>query len=206
MDAAIEALLAELEAREAKEREIQRGLSHEENLVARERFLISVGREAGAFLNILVKAVQARLILELGTSYGYSTVWLAEAARATGGKVISLDVAPHKQGFARESLARVGLDGFAEFKAGDALEVLPALPGPFDFVLVDLWKDLYVPCFDRFYPKLKKGALVVADNMLMPAWSREDAERYRAHVRAHQGIESVLLPVGHGLELSLYTG
>lgn len=206
MDAAIEALLAELEAREAKEREIQRGLTHEENMVARERFLISVGREAGAFLNLLVKAVQARLILELGTSYGYSTIWLADAARATGGKVISLDIAPAKQRFARESLARVGLDGFAEFIAGDALQVLPTLAGPFDFVLVDLWKDLYVPSFDRFYPKLKKGALIVADNMLMPAWSRDDAARYRAHVRAQKDIESVLLPVGSGLELSLFAG
>ena len=172
----------------------------------RDDFLIPVGRETGTVLNILIKAAQAKRILELGTSYGYSAVWLAEAARATGGKVVSLDVEPKKQRFAREMLAGVGLAEFVEFKAGDALKILPALSGPFDFVLVDLWKDLYMPCFDLFYPKLAKGAFIAADNMLMPEYARRDAEKYRKHVRAQPQIESILLPIGSGIELSRFTG
>jgi predicted O-methyltransferase YrrM len=206
MDPAVEALLAEYEAREATEREIQRSLTKEEILVQRENFLISVGRETGMLLNILAKAAQARTILELGTSYGYSTIWLAEAARATGGKVISLDKAPRKQADARLALARAGLADFVEFKAGDALEIIPAMDGPFDFVLVDLWKDLYVPCFDLFLPKLKPGAFIAADNMIMPEYWRTDAEAYRAHVCAQPKIESILLPIGSGVELSRFTG
>lgn len=206
MDPAVEALLAEYEAREATERQVRRDLTKEEMMAQREDFLISVGRNTGILLNILVKAAQAQTILELGTSFGYSTIWLAEAARATGGKVVSLDKAPKKQQYARAALSRAGLADFVEFKAGDALEILPAMSGPFDFVLVDLWKDLYVPCFDLFYPKLKPGAFIAADNMIMPEYWRTDAEAYRAHVRAQANIESILLPIGSGVELSRFTG
>ena len=92
-----------------------------------------------------------------------------------------------------------------EFKLGDARESIAALAGPFDFVLLDLWKDLYIPCFDLFYPKLGAGAMVVADNMIFPEFSRTDAETYRKHVRANADILSVLLAVGSGIELSRCT-
>ena len=70
------------------------------------------------------------------------------------GKVISVDVHAGKQEYARTPLSRAGLAEFAEFKLGDARKAIAALPGPIDFVLLDLWKDLYSPCFDPFYPKL----------------------------------------------------
>ncbi len=92
-----------------------------------------------------------------------------------------------------------------EFKLGDARESIAALSGPFDFVLLDLWKDLYIPCFDLFYPKLGSGAMIVADNMLFPEFSRADAAEYRNHVRAKTDVQSVLLPVGSGIELSRCT-
>jgi predicted O-methyltransferase YrrM len=85
---------------------------------------------------------------------------------------------------------------------GNALETLKTLSGPIDFVLVDLWKDLYIPCFDLFLPKLAPGAMVLADNMIEPVMARADAEAYRAHVRASGRFDSVLLPVGSGIELS----
>jgi predicted O-methyltransferase YrrM len=72
-------------------------------------------------------------------------------------------------------------------------------------VLLDLWKDLYIPCFDLFYPKLGSGALVVADNMIFPEFSRKEAADYRRHVRAKADLESVLLPVGSGIEVSRCT-
>ncbi|MEI9965439.1 MAG: class I SAM-dependent methyltransferase [Caulobacteraceae bacterium] len=105
--------------------------------------LLSVGRTGGMLLNLLVREARSQRILELGTSYGYSAVWLAEAARATGGRIISLDVAAYKQAEAAKSLAEAGLDGLVEFQAGDALEIIPRLEGTFDFVFMDIWKDLY---------------------------------------------------------------
>ena len=71
-------------------------------------------------------------------------------------------------------------------------------------MLLDLWKDLYIPSFDLIHPKLADGALVVADNMLHPERARPDANRYRARVREAGGMTTVLLPVGHGIELSRY--
>ena len=76
------------------------------------------------------------------------------------------------------------------------------LAGPFDFVLLDLWKELYVPCFELFADKLSHGSIVVADNMLFPDAARAHADAYRERVRASGRFDSVLLPVGSGIELS----
>ena len=95
-----------------------------------------------------------------------------------------------------------GLAGHIDFKVGDALQMIAELPTGIDFVLVDLWKDLYVPCLEAFYPKLNPGAIIVADNMLRPG--DEEVKRYGRAVRARPGITSVLLPVGSGIEISRF--
>jgi predicted O-methyltransferase YrrM len=204
MDAAILEVLAEYEKRGAEEhkRQLQDGL--EKWLDQRDEFLISVGPATGQLLNILAKSIRAKTVVELGTSYGYSTVWLAEAVRANGGKLISLDKADYKQAYAMERIARAGLTAYVEFRLGDALETLTTLKGPFDFVLVDLWKELYVPCLELFYPKLAPGAFIAADNMIYPDVYRESALEYRKLVRSKPKIDSVLLPVGSGVELSRF--
>ena len=152
-----------------------------------DELLLSVGREAGTLLYLLATGEQSRRILELGTSYGYSTVWLAAAARATGGKVLSLELREYKIEHARQALTRAGLSSRVEFHAGDCLETLKHLPGPFDLVLLDVWKDLYLPCFELVHPKLASGGVICADNMLIPENVRPQAEAYRARVRAEIG-------------------
>jgi len=204
MDAAIATVLAEYEKRGAEEHKLQRRGTMDEWLERRDEFLIAVGPATGQLLNILAKSLKAKTILELGTSYGYSTVWLAEAARATGGKLVTLDKAAYKHDYARTMLAKAGLSAHVEFRLGDARETIKSLAGPFDFVLVDLWKDLYIECLDLFYPKLSPGAFIAADNMILPENYREDALKYRKHVRSKPKIDSVLLPVGSGVELSRY--
>jgi predicted O-methyltransferase YrrM len=165
-------------------------------------FLISVGPATGRMMHLLATGAKAKNILELGASYGYSTIWLADAARETGGKVHSLELSQRKVDYAREQLARASLSGFVEFHVGSALDTLPRLAGPFHFVLLDLWKDLYKPCFELFHPKLAPGALICADNMLFPEFSRPDAMAYQALVRTKSDMDSVLLPIGSGVELS----
>jgi len=103
-------------------------------------------------------------------------------------------------------LEKAGLLKFVEFKNGDALEVLEGLAEPIDFVLLDLWKRFYIPCFDLAYPKLADGAMIAADNMRYPASVRETADAYRAHVKRHDKMDSVLLSVGSGIELSRFNG
>lgn len=202
MDSRVESLLAEYHARAAAEHKLMSALPMAEGMGRRDEFLLHVGPNTATLLNLLAKESKAKRILELGTSYGYSTVWLAEAARENGGKVTTLELSTEKSESARAALAKAGLDVYVDFKVGDALQILKELHGPFDFVLVDLWKNLYVPCFDLFLPKLAPGALIVADNMLEPPMARADAETYRAHVRESGRFDSILLPVGSGIELS----
>jgi predicted O-methyltransferase YrrM len=162
----------------------------------------AVGPETGRLLNILAKSLRAPTILELGTSFGYSGVWLAEAARASGGRLITMELHDYKSAYAREMIGRAGLAGSVEFKVGDAVQLIAELQVKPDFVLVDLWKDLYTPCLEAFYPKLNPGAIIVADNMLRPV--TEDVKTYSRAVRAKLGVTSVLLPVGSGLEVSRF--
>ncbi len=202
MDERVCAVLAEYHQRIASESALMAsGWITDER---RDKLLLPVGPETGRLMNLLVKAGRARNIVEVGTSYGYSTVWLAEAARAIGGRVITLDLARYKQDYARSMLERAGLAPYVEFRTGDALALLAQMAEPIEFVLIDLWKDLYVACFELLIPRLAVGAMIVADNMLQPEISRPAATAYRARVRRQPGVESVMLAVGSGVYLSRY--
>jgi predicted O-methyltransferase YrrM len=168
----------------------------------RDQVLLAVGPDTGKLLNILVRSLKAPHILELGTSYGYSGIWLAEAAQATGGRLTTLELQDYKTAYARDMAMKAGLDGCIDFKVGDALQLIAGLPSGLDFVLVDLWKDLYEPCLDAFYPKLNPGAIIVADNMIRPGG--EGVKRYGRAVRAKPGMTSIMVPVGSGLEISRF--
>jgi predicted O-methyltransferase YrrM len=203
-NSAFREVIEEYEQRAAREQQLFESLTLAEAMQRRDEMLLTVGRAAALFLDMLIREAGAKRILEVGSSYGYSTHWLADGARAVGGHVISLELQAPKTEYARARLQRTGLADFVEFRIGDALASLAALPGPFDLVLIDLWKDLYVPVFDLLHPKLAPGAIVVADNMLYPPSVRADAEAYRARVRAAAGMSSVLLTIGNGLEVSRY--
>jgi predicted O-methyltransferase YrrM len=200
LDPVIERVLADFERR--AEDEQRRTMAPGAPGTDLDDLLLSVGREAGMLLYLLATGGQSRRILELGSSYGYSTVWLGAAARATGGKVLSLELKDFKIEHARQALTRAGLSSRVEFHMGDCLESLTTLSGPFDFVLLDVWKDLYVPCFELVHPKLAPGAIVCADNMLLPETVRPQAESYRKRVRAAGDMDSVLVDVGNGIEIS----
>lgn len=205
MDPAVQLVLADYDRRAADEmRLMQSDMAAFERRI--DEMLIHVGPDTGRLLHLLATGAKARTILELGTSYGYSTIWLADAARATGGIVHSLELSQAKVDYAREQLERAGLAAYVAFHVGSALDTLPRLAGPFDFVLVDLWKDLYVPCFELIHPKLAAGALVAADNMLFPPSVRGEAAAYQALVRAKGDMDSLLLTVGSGVEVSRRRG
>jgi predicted O-methyltransferase YrrM len=197
VDPVIERVLADFERR--AEDEQRRTLTPGTNL---DELLLSVGRDVGMLLYLLATGGQARRILELGSSYGYSTVWLAAAARVTGGKVVSLELKEFKIEQARQALTRAGLSTRVEFHVGDCLDSLKTLTGPFDFVLLDVWKDIYLPCFELVHPKLASGGVIIADNMLLPQAVRPQAEAYRARVRQAGDMDSVLLDIGNGIEVS----
>ncbi len=205
MDDKVSAVLAVYHARIGKERLLRQQLSDQQwRAEMRDNALLAVGPESGQLINILARSLPAPHILELGTSFGYSGIWLAEAARASGGRVTTVELDRRKSDHARNMATQAGLAEHIDFRVGDALDVIASLPRGIDFVLVDLWKDLYTPCLEAFHPKLNPGAIVVADNMLRPGG--EDVRRYGRAIRAMPGMTSVLLPVGTGLEVSRFEG
>jgi predicted O-methyltransferase YrrM len=205
LDPAVVAVLEQYQQRIEAERPIMRRAAEEGRFgEIIDDMLLPVGQESGRLINILAKSLKAPRILELGTSFGYSGIWLAEAARASGGRLVTMELSEKKSAYAREMSKKAGLDAFVDFRVGDAVKMIEELPRGIDFVLVDLWKGLYLPCLEAFYPKLTPGAIVVSDNMIEPASEHEAVMRYQHAVRAKPKMTSILVPVGSGLEISRY--
>lgn len=202
MNSELKAVCAEYEERWDQQMADIQAILADGGIPERDNLLMPIGPEAGALVHALITGTGCRTILELGTSFGYSALWLADAARQTGGSVVSVDMSAEKQRYAQSQLERLGLEGFVQFIEGDAVEIIKRENKSYDFVLLDLFAGAYIPAFDALLPSLPDGALIVADNMLFPDFSREEAEAYQAYVRSLPGIEAVLLDIGCGIDLA----
>jgi predicted O-methyltransferase YrrM len=151
------------------------------------------------FISALAAGIGAKRLLEIGGSSGISTIALAAAARETGGRLVSIEIDPTRQTESRETIQRLGLADHVEFILADAAVVLPGYTEPFDFALIDCEKHDYIRFFDMI--PAGPGTVVVADNILSHGLTD-----YSAHVRSRGGLESVTLPIGKGLEVSVYAG
>jgi predicted O-methyltransferase YrrM len=200
MDDRIQAVLDAYHERMRREQQERREGRAPETWQA--RHMLSVGPDTGQLINVLARSLEAPNILELGTSYGYSGIWLGAAARETGGRLTTMELHDDKAAHARAMAEKAGLADHIDFRVGDAVEMIGDLDFGIDFVLLDLWKDMYLPCLEAFYPKLNPGAIIVADNILYPGG--DNVRRYVEAVRARPGMRSLLLPVGTGLEVSRY--
>ncbi len=114
-----------------------------------------------------------------------------------------MDLVDYKQTHAREQMTKAGLADVVDFRLDDAVVLIADDPGPFDLVLLDIWKDLYLPCFEALYPKLGDEGIIAADNMIYPAAARESVRKYRAAVAGKPDLQTTLLPIGQGVELSV---
>jgi predicted O-methyltransferase YrrM len=162
---------------------------------------IPVDRDQVHMLYITARAIRAKTIVEFGTSFGISTIYLAAAARANNGRVIGTELEPAKVKAARENVADAGLQQFVDIREGDAMKTLANIDAPVDFVLLDGWKDIYVPMIEMLAPKMRSGAVVLADNIFT------FKKTLRPYVQRMQdrsnGFASVTLPLGHGMEYSV---
>jgi len=162
---------------------------------------IPISREQGRFLYLTAVAMGARRIVEFGTSFGVSTIYAAAAARDTGGRVIGSELEPSKHERALANLAEAGLADVVEVRLGDAMETLRGVPAPIDLVLLDGWKDLYLPVLQLLEPKLRPGSVVLADNIKT---FRRSLAPYVEYVQSgRQGFRSVTLPLKDGFEFSV---
>ena len=167
---------------------------------ARPRRMLNVTRDTGRLLWILAGAVRAARILEVGTSNAFSTIWLADAARAIGGRVTTLEVNPDKIARARGNLASACLESVVDVVEGPAAESLARLPGPFDLVFLDADRPSYLTYLELVVPRLRPGGLLVADNVTSHASELAD---FLARVKSHPQLFSVTVPIGNGEEIAL---
>lgn len=142
---------------------------------AKGREFLSVPRKDGQLLNLLVKATQAQSVLELGTSHGYSTIWISLALEETGGKLTTVELLPERVTLAKERLAAAGLAHRVVFKQGDAHEIVPTLDGPFDFVFCDADKEGQADYFKKLHPKkLQPGGMIAVHNAIRSRGAMRD--------------------------------
>jgi predicted O-methyltransferase YrrM len=162
-----------------------------------------VSREGGNLLYSLVRAIRPATIVEFGTSFAISTIFLAAAVADNGaGTVISTELNGDKIAAARANLRETGLDGHVTILEGDALKTLAGVAGPIGFALLDGWKNLCLPVLQLIESKLVPGAIVIGDDSHFPSMrSYLDFVREPAN-----GYVSVAFPVEDGMEISCWTG
>jgi predicted O-methyltransferase YrrM len=174
-------------------------------LVAKGHF--GVFPTVGNLLYLTARAIDARHAVEFGTSCGISAIYLAAAMRDNGGRFIGSEIEPSKVAVARHNLAGAGLSDFADVREGDALKTFRDLAAPVDLVLIDGDKDLYLPVLEILKPKLRKGSVIVADNIRHPFIVRKTMARYVAYMHdARNGFRSTTLPIGAWIEYSVFEG
>ncbi len=163
---------------------------------------IPISPDQGRFAYITARSIEAQRIVEFGTSFGISTIYLAAAVRDNGGElVIGSEIEPSKVEIANANIESAGLQNYVNIRKGDAQETLRDPGGTVDMVLLDGWKNLYLPIIKMLTPHLRKGAVVLADNVLN---LKKALGPYVAHMQdSHNGFFSVTLPIGHGMEYSV---
>lgn len=179
-------------------------LEHE----ARERDIPIIGPYAGRFLFLLVRLTRAKRIVEIGTAIGYSTIWLARAC--PGGRVVTIEYDAQRAHQARRNIAEAGLSRRVRVLVGDGIDLLPTLRGKFDFLFLDAEKHQYKTLLDLALPKLKKGALIVTDNVLWsgrvaqpnPDETTQAIREFNRYIHTHAALETVIVPLRDGIALS----
>jgi predicted O-methyltransferase YrrM len=162
---------------------------------------MSVFRVDGQVLNLLVKATRARSVLELGTSQGYSALWLALALEESGGHLTTVDQRPERIELARQNLGRAGLLHRVTFRDGDAHHLLALIDGPFDFVFLDADKGGNFDYFQKLYPKkLLAGGLLVARKAIS---MRDAMKQYLQALEQHPAFDAVILNLPTGDNFSV---
>jgi len=166
-------------------------------------FYIPISAEAGRLLYALTRASRPDTVVEFGTSFGISTIYLAAAVTDNGtGRVLTTELSSTKVKAAQSNLAEAGVDGPVTILAGDARQTLADLAGPIGLVLLDGWKDLCLPVLRLLEPKLAPGALVAADDI-----DHAGMAGYLDYVRdPANGYVTVAFPVEDGMEISSWTG
>jgi predicted O-methyltransferase YrrM len=170
--------------------------------VDRNQRYLNIDRDDGRLLRIHVQSMNAQNVVELGTSTGYSTLWMALGLRATGGRITTYEIDPERASMARGNFKRAGLDDRIAIVLGDAHMEVKKQTGPIDLVFIDADKDGYVLYLKALLPLVRPGGLIIADNMIRPA---PDPAFVRA-ITTDPALDTVFLSTSTGMALSVKKG
>jgi predicted O-methyltransferase YrrM len=162
---------------------------------------LAVSEEDGRFLRLMIASSGAKRALEIGGASGYSAIWMGMALRETGGTLVTIEYDPVRAKELAANIKRAGLTGTVEVLSGDAFEQIPRIQGTFDFVFLDAWKRDYKRFFDLVYPRLDKGGLFVAHNVVN---KRDEMGDFLDAVQKHPTLwTTIVSPSGEGMSISL---
>ena len=191
------------------EKDIDYENSHRDEVPSEKR-LNCISKNIGTFYNIMLKSINAKKILEIGMSVGYSGLWFADAimSNTKDGQIITIDRERFKIDNAKKNFEEAGVSSLIKIRDGEARKVLYDIKEEFgknyfDFIFIDADKESYIEYFDLCLPLVRKGGIIGADNILLPERFNEMMADYLSHVRSNPNVQSVTIPIDNGEEITI---
>jgi predicted O-methyltransferase YrrM len=178
--------------------EVQKVLTE---IKAKDKGLLAVSEEDGRFLRLMVASKKAQHALEIGGASGYSAIWIGMGLRETGGRLVTIEYDPVRAKELAENIKRTGLSDIVQVLAGDAFQQIPKVPGTFDFVFLDAWKKDYKRFFDMVFPRLDKGGLFLAHNVVN---KKSEMGDFLDAIQKQPSVwTTIVSPSGEGMSVTL---
>ncbi|MFN2446212.1 MAG: O-methyltransferase [Vicinamibacterales bacterium] len=155
---------------------------------------LAVSEEDGRFLRVLVGATGAKRVLEIGAASGYSTIWMGLGVRDTGGRLVTIEFDAVRAREAATNVVQAGLADVVRVVAGDAFKQVPKLEGDFDLVFLDAWKPDYKKFFDLVFPRVTRGGLFLAHNVIN---KRSEMPDFLRAIQVHPEALTTTVSPGH---------
>ena len=175
-----------------------------------EKRLNCISKNIGTFYNIMLKSINAKKILEIGMSVGYSGLWFADAimSNTQDGQIITIDREQFKIDSATRNFEEAGVSSLIKIREGEARKILHEIKEEFgenyfDFIFIDADKESYIEYFDLCLSLVRKGGIIAADNILFPERFNEMMADYLSHVRSNPNVQSVTVPIDNGEEITI---
>ena len=192
------------------EKDIDYENSHRDEIPGEKR-LNCISKNIGMFYNTLLMSINAKKILEIGMSVGYSGLWFADAVMLntkSDGQIITIEREKFKIDNATQNFEEAGVGSLIKIREGEARKILHEIKEEFgenyfDFIFIDADRESYIEYFDLCLPLVRKGGIIGADNILLPERFNEMMADYLSHVRSNPNVQSVTVPIDNGEEVTI---
>ncbi len=171
--------------------------------------MLAITKETGELLNMILRLKNAKNMLEIGMSTGYSTIWCAESISEQSGKIITIEQNPSKIKRAKENFQKAGVTDTITIIEGLAMQILTELSLKqkyekfFDFVLIDADKENVKEYFDLIFPMVSVGGIIVTDNMYYPEKYRQEMKKFSDYLKSNPKLRTITSPIGNGEEITI---